>query len=146
MALKPLTPALTTRPPLPDAPPDPYKRRAPPPEFTAPLPAPLRISPRSSLPLTERRRHRAFTSVAHPPRCRLSPGEALDELPMRSSLCCAPTGELWRTGAAGGRASVSAPPCPGPPLSVPPSVHGGPSVPGRSTETWNWSTGLSVEK
>jgi hypothetical protein len=50
---------------------------------------------------------------------------------------CAPAGELWHTGAAGGRAPVSAPPCP---LSAPASVHGGPSVPGRSTETWTRST------
>jgi hypothetical protein len=50
---------------------------------------------------------------------------------------CAPAGELWRTGAAGGRAPVSEPPCP---LSAPASVHGGPSAPGRSTETWTRST------
>jgi hypothetical protein len=46
---------------------------------------------------------------------------------------CASAGELRRTGAAGGQAPVSAPPCP---LSAPASVHGGPSAPGRSTETW----------
>jgi hypothetical protein len=105
---------------------DPYKRRAPPPEFTTPLPASLRISPCSSLPLTERRHRQAFTIVARPPQRRSSPGEALDELPMHSSLCCTPVGELWRTGLAGGRAPVNAPPCPPP------------SVAGRSTD-------LSVE-
>jgi hypothetical protein len=126
--------------------PEPYKRPAPPPEFTAPLPASLRISPRSSLPLTECQHHRAFTIVARPPRRCSSPGEALDELPVRSSLCCAPAGKLWRTGAAGGRVPMSAPPCPGPPLSAPPSVHGGPSAAGRSTETWTRSTDLYVQK
>jgi hypothetical protein len=97
------------------------------------------LSPHLSSPLTEHRRRRTFTTVARPPRRRLSPSEALDELPVRSSLCCAPAGELWRTGAAGGRAPVSASPRPSPPLSAPPSVHGGPSVLGRSTD-------LSVEK
>jgi hypothetical protein len=48
----------------------------------------------------------------------------------------APAGELWRTEAAGGRAPVSAPPCP---LSTPASVHGGPSAPDQSTETWTRS-------
>jgi hypothetical protein len=114
MALKPLTPALNSPATPPRRSPDPYKRRAPHPEFTTPLPATLRISPCSSLPLTDRRHHRAFTIVARPPRHRSSPSEALDELPVRSSLCCTPAGELWRTGAAGGRAPVSAPPCPGP--------------------------------
>jgi hypothetical protein len=56
MALKPLTSAINSQPPLPGAPLAPYKRRAPPPEFTAPLPASLCFSPRSSLPLTERHR------------------------------------------------------------------------------------------
>jgi hypothetical protein len=86
--------------------PHPYKRRAPPPEFTAPLPASLHFSPRSSLPLTERRHVRFCTTVARLPRRRPSPGEALAELPVHSSLCCAPTGELWCTGV---------PPRPGPP-------------------------------
>jgi hypothetical protein len=49
---------------------------------------------------------------------------------------CAPVGELWRTGAAGGRAPVSVPPCP---LFAPASVHDGSSAPGRSTETWTRS-------
>jgi hypothetical protein len=118
-------------------PPDPYERRATSSSFTTPFPALISLSPSSNLPLTERRHHRAFPVVAHPPRCRSSPGEALDELPMTSSPFCAPIGELWRTGAAGGRAPVSAPPCP---LSAPASVHGGPSTPGRSTETWTRST------
>jgi hypothetical protein len=95
--------------------PDPYKRRAPPPEFTAPLPASLHFSPRSSLPLTERRRLRFCTTVARPRRRRPSSGEALAELPVLLSLCCAPVGELWCTGAAGGRTSVSVPPRPTPP-------------------------------
>jgi hypothetical protein len=126
--------------------PNPYKRRAPPLEFTTPLPASLRFSPCSSLLLTERRRLRFCTAVARPPRRRTSPGGALAELPVRSSLCCAPAGELWCTGAAGGRAPVSTPPHPGPPQSAPPSVHGGPSAPGRSTDAWTRSTALSVEK
>jgi hypothetical protein len=116
MALKPLTPVLNPRPPLPGAPPAPYKRRAP-------SPSSFPLSPCLSNPLTEHRRRRAFTVVARPPRRHPSPGEALAELPGHSSLCCAPAGELWRIGAAGGRAPVSAPPRPGPPLSVPPSVQ-----------------------
>jgi hypothetical protein len=91
--------------------PDPYKRRAPPPEFTAPLTASLRFSPRSSLPFTEHRRLRFCTAVARPPRRRPSSGEALAELPVLSFLYCVPVGELWCTGAAGGRTPVSAPPC-----------------------------------
>jgi hypothetical protein len=79
-------------------------------EFTAPLPASLRFSPCSSLPLTERRRLRFYTAVAQPPRGRPSSGEAQAELPVLSSLYCAPAGELWCTGAAGGRTPVSAPP------------------------------------
>jgi hypothetical protein len=125
MALKPLTSALTAPATPPQCSPGPYKRRAPSPSFTAPLPAHISHSPRSSLP----------------PRRRSSPGEALIELPVCSSLCCAPVGELWRTGAAGGRAPVSMPPCP---LSAPASVHGGPSMPGRSMETWTRSTDLSI--
>jgi hypothetical protein len=139
-------PAITHRHFLPGAPPAAYKKRAPPPSFTAPLPASFPLSPRLSSPLTEHRCRRAFTAVARPPRRRPSPGEALAELPVRSSLCCAPAIELWRTGAAGGRAPVSTPPRPAPPLSAPPSVHGGPSTPGRSTEAWTRSTDLSVEK
>jgi hypothetical protein len=92
------------------APPAPYKRRAPPPSFTTPIPASFSLSPRLSSPLTEHRCRRTFTAVACPPRCRPSPGEALAELPVRSSLCCAPTDKLCRTGAAGSQASVSAPP------------------------------------
>jgi hypothetical protein len=110
MALKQLTSALTPAATNPRRSPNPYKRRAPPSEFTAPLPASLRFSPRSSLPLNERRRLRFCTAVTRPPRHRLSSGEALAELPVLSSLYCAPTGELWCTGAAGGRAPVSAPP------------------------------------
>jgi hypothetical protein len=126
MALKPLTPALTPPATPPQRSPDPYKR-------TAPLPASLLFSPRLSLPLTERRRLRFCTAVARPPRRRLSPGEALAELPVGSSLYCAPAGE---------RATTPRPP----PLSTPPSVHGGPSAPGRSMDAWTRSMILSVEK
>jgi hypothetical protein len=115
MALKPLTPALTPPTTPPRCSPDPYKRRAPPPEFTAPLPASLRFSPRSSLPLTEHRHLWFCTAIARPPRCRPSSSEALAELPVLSSLYCAPAGELWCTGVAGGRTLVSVPPRPAPP-------------------------------
>jgi hypothetical protein len=131
VALKPLTTALTALATPPRRSPGTYKRRAPSLSFTAPLPAHISLSPRSSHPLTERRHHRALSIVAHPPRRRSSPGEALIELPVRSSLCCAPAGELWRIGAVGGRAPVSTPLCP---LSAPASIHGGPSAPSRSTD------------
>jgi hypothetical protein len=131
MALKPLTSVLTAPATPPRRSPSPYKRRAPSPSFTTPLAAHIFLSSRSSLPLTERRHHLALTIVAHRPRRRSIPGDALIELPERSSLCCAPAGELWRTRAAGGRATVSTPPCP---LSAPASVHGGPSAPGRCTD------------
>jgi hypothetical protein len=90
MALKPLMPAL-----IPSATPlrcslNTYKRRAPPPEFTAPLLASLHFSPRSSLPLTERRHLWFYTTVAWPPRRRPSSGEALAELPVLLSLSVAP--------------------------------------------------------
>jgi hypothetical protein len=131
LALKSLTSALTAPATPSRRSPGPYKRRAPSPSFTAPLPAHISLSPCSSLPLTERRHHRALTTIARPPRRRLSPGEALIELLVRSSLCCAPASKLWRTGAAGGRAPVSTPPCP---LSAPASLHGGPSEPSRSKD------------
>jgi hypothetical protein len=67
MALKPLMSALTAPATPPRRSPGPYKRRAPSPSFTAPLSAHISLSPRSSLPLTERRHHRAFTIVARPP-------------------------------------------------------------------------------
>jgi hypothetical protein len=137
MALKPLTPALTARPPLPGAPSAPIKGEHPPRASLHLSPLLFSISRSSSLPFTERRHHRAFPVVAHPPRCRSSPGEALIELPVPPSPFCAPAGELRRTGAAGGRAQVSTLPCP---LSAPASVHGGPSAPGQSTETWTRST------
>jgi hypothetical protein len=86
MSLKTLTPALTAPATSPQRSPDPYKGRA--------------TSPSSSLPLTERRHHRAIPVVARPPRRRSSPGEALDELPMLPSPFCATAGELRRTGAA----------------------------------------------
>jgi hypothetical protein len=141
MSLKTLTPALTALATSPRRSPDRYKGRAISPSFTAPLPALISLSLSSSLFLTERRHHRAFSVVTRPPRRRLSPGEALDELPVLPSPFCAPAGELRCTGAAGGRAPVSTPPCP---LSAPASVHGKPSAPGRSTETWTRSTDLSV--
>jgi hypothetical protein len=137
MALKPLTPALTARPPLPSAPPAPIKDEHPPRASPHLSPLSFSLSRSSSLPLTEHRHHRAFPVVARPPRRRSSSGEALIKLPVLPSLFCAPAGELRRTGAAGGRAPVSAPLCP---LSAPTSVHGEPSAPGRSTGTWTRST------
>jgi hypothetical protein len=141
MLLKTLTPALTAPATSPRRSPDPYKGRAISPSFTALLPALISLFLSSSLSLTERRHHRAFPVVARPPQRRSSPGEALDELHVLPSPFCAPASELRRTGAAGGRAPVSMPPCP---LSAPASVHGGPSALGRSTETWTRSTDLSV--
>jgi hypothetical protein len=52
MALKPLTPALTVPATPPRHSPGPYKRRAPSPSFTAPLPTPISLSPCLSSPLT----------------------------------------------------------------------------------------------
>jgi hypothetical protein len=91
MALKPLTPTLTPPATAPWHSSDNYKRRAPPPEFTAPLLASLRFSPSLSLRLTERRRLRFCTAVARPPRRRPSSGETLAELPVLLSLYCAPS-------------------------------------------------------
>jgi hypothetical protein len=93
MALKPLMPALTPATP-PRCSPDPYKRRAPPSGFTAPLPASLLFSPRSSIALIERHHLRFCTAVAWPPCHRPSSDEARAELPVLSSLYCAPAGEL----------------------------------------------------
>jgi hypothetical protein len=90
MALKPLTLALIPPATPPQRSPNPYKRRAPPSEFTAPLPASLCFSPRSSLPLTERRCLRFCTTVARPPCHRPSSGEPLAELPVLLSLYIAP--------------------------------------------------------
>jgi hypothetical protein len=53
MALKPLMPALTAPATPPRRSPGPYKRRAPSPSFTAPLPALFSLSPRLSSPLIE---------------------------------------------------------------------------------------------
>jgi hypothetical protein len=93
MALKPLTPALT-----PATPPrcslDPYKRRAPPPGFTAPLPASLLFSPRSSIASTERRRLQFCTAVTWPPRRPSTSGEALDRTLASSSSFLCSRGEL----------------------------------------------------
>jgi hypothetical protein len=49
----------------PRAAPTPYKRRAPPPSFTAPLSASLLFSPRLSIALTEHRRRPASTLLLH---------------------------------------------------------------------------------
>jgi hypothetical protein len=74
MALKPLTPTLTAPATPPRRTPGPYKRRAPSPSFTAPLPAPISLSPRLSSPLTERRRlailHRHRPASSAPPESR----------------------------------------------------------------------------
>jgi hypothetical protein len=66
--------------------PAPYKRRAPPTSFTAPLPAPFLLSPRLSSALSEHRRRRIFTAVARPPRCSSTSGEALDRTLTSSSF------------------------------------------------------------
>jgi hypothetical protein len=60
MSLRTLIPALTAPATSPRRSPDPYKRRATPPSFTAPLPALNLLSPSCSPSLTERRRHRAL--------------------------------------------------------------------------------------
>jgi hypothetical protein len=98
---------------------------------------------RSSTASTEHRRLQFCTAVAWPPHHCPCLGEPPSEFPAFPSLCCAPAGELPCTGAAGGQAPVSMAPCP---LSAPASVHGGPSTPGRSTETWTRCTGLTVGK
>jgi hypothetical protein len=56
MALTPLTPALIAPATPPRCSPSPYKRRAPCPEFTAPLPTHTSLSSHLSHSLTERRR------------------------------------------------------------------------------------------
>jgi hypothetical protein len=67
------SPAITHQHFLPGAPPAPYKRRAPPPSFTAPLPASFPLSPRLSSTLTEHRAptppslHRRRLSSSTPP-------------------------------------------------------------------------------
>jgi hypothetical protein len=108
--VKAINAGVKPRPPLPGAPSTPIKWRAPPPNFTAPLPSSLGFSPRSRLASTEHRHLRFSTAVARPPRRRLSSGEARAELPVLLSIFCIPAGELWCTGAAGGRTPVSAPP------------------------------------
>ncbi len=60
MSLRTLIPALTAPATSPRRSPDPYKRRATPPSFTAPLPALNSLSPSCSPSLTERRCHRAL--------------------------------------------------------------------------------------
>jgi hypothetical protein len=136
MAVKPLTPVINSWPPLPGAPPALIKGRGAPPVITAPHLALNHSLPSPQLLLTGRRRlpilHHCRPASTAPP----SSGETRAEFPSLPSLFCTPASELWHTGADGGQAPVSAPPCP---LSAPASVHGGPSTPGRSTD-------LSVEK
>jgi hypothetical protein len=88
--VKAINAGVKPQPPLPGAPPTPIKGRAPPPDFTTPLPSSLRFSPRSSLASTERRRLRFCTAIAQPPRRHPSSGEARAELPVLLSLFCAP--------------------------------------------------------
>jgi hypothetical protein len=71
-----------------------------------------------------------YTTVARPPQRRPSSGDTQAVFPSLPSPLCAPAGELWRTGAAGGQAPMSAPPCP---LSAPPWLHGAPPDRPRST-------------
>jgi hypothetical protein len=85
----------------------PYKRRAPPPSFTTPLPASFPLSPCLSSALTEHRCRRTFTTVARPPRCSTTSGEALDRTLTSPSFCPSGRGELSWTGAPVGRAPVS---------------------------------------
>jgi hypothetical protein len=143
MALKPLTLAINSWPALPSAPPAPIKGRGAPPAITTPHLALNPLLPSPQLLLAEHRRlpvlhHRRPASTSPP-----EPGETRAEFPSLPSPFYAPAGELWRIGAAGSQAPVSAPPCP---LSALASVHGGPSTPGRSTETWTRSTDLSFGK
>jgi hypothetical protein len=120
MALKILTSALTAPATPPRCSSGHYKRRAPSPSFTAPLPAPISLSPRT-LPVASP----FCTVVARPPQRRPSSGETRAEFPSLPSPFCALAGELWCTGAPRGQALVSAPLCP---LFAPASVHGGPST------------------
>jgi hypothetical protein len=107
--------------------PPPYKRRAPPPGFTAPLLAPFLLSPRLSSALTEHRRRRFYTAVAWPPRCSSTSGEALDRTPVSSSFFPSSRSELSWTRAPVGKAPVSSSGQRQRP------VHGGPES--------RWSTG-----
>jgi hypothetical protein len=98
-------------------PPGPYKKRAPPLDFTAPpqLTLPLSRSPCS--PVADLPPHGYFLTVARPPHRCLGLGEPPTGFPAFPSHCCTPAGELPCSTEAGGQAPVSAPPCP---LSVPP--------------------------
>jgi hypothetical protein len=123
----------------PRAVPAPYKRRAPPPGFTTPFPAPLLFSPRLSIALTEHRRRRFYTTIARPPRRSSTSGEALDRtLANFSSFPCS-CGELSWTGAPVGRAPVS------PSGRRRKPVHGGPEL-RWSTGSWTRSTGFPLGK
>jgi hypothetical protein len=87
--------------------PAPYKRRAPPPGFTAPLNTSLLFSPRLSITLSEHHHRRFYTAVARPPRRSSTSGEALDQTLASSSSFPCSRGELSWTGAPVGRALVS---------------------------------------
>jgi hypothetical protein len=101
------------------------------PHIKIPPKSPISLSPRLCNPLSPSTAASSFcTVVARPPQRRPSPGEALAQFPTFPSLCCAPVGELLCTGAAGGQAPVTAPPCP---LSAPPWVHGAPPDRPRTT-------------
>jgi hypothetical protein len=99
---QPLLTGISTR-----AAPAPYKRQAPPPGFTAPLPALFLLSPCLSSALTEHRCRRFYTAVTRPPRCSSTSGEALDRTPASSSFLTSSRGELSWTRAPIGRAPVS---------------------------------------
>jgi hypothetical protein len=123
----------------PRAAPAPYKRRAPPLGFTAPLPASLLFSPRLSIALTEHRRRRFYTTVARPPRRSSTSGEALDRTLSNSSSFPCSRGELSWTGAPVGRAPVSSSGRRQRP------VHGGPEL-RWSTDSWTRSMGFPLGK
>ncbi len=110
MSLKTLIPALTAPATSPRRSPDPYKRRATPPSFTAPLPALLLFSLCPSAARTQHLHCHFFTAITQSPRRHPCSDEARDGLPVLPSLFCAPAGELWCTRAAGGRTPMSAPP------------------------------------
>jgi hypothetical protein len=83
----------------------------------------ISLSPSSSATSIKLPFRRHFTVVARPPRH--LPHLGIIVLPSPPSTHA---GELVSPGAAGSHAPVSAPPCPGGPVSAPPPVHGGPST------------------
>jgi hypothetical protein len=120
MALKPLTPVINSGLPFPGAPPAPIKGRGAPrpsPHLTSLSIARFQVHSYSSPSATA---SPFCTTVARPPQLRPSSGETRAKFPSLPSPFCVPAGELWCTGAAGGQAPVSSPPCP---LSAPPWVH-----------------------